>query len=153
MANDKLLLDIRDLSIHYEVEDGTVRAVEGLNLRLGYGETLGFVGETGAGKTTLISHLIRNAGGRRLAVVVNEFGITEGLVTLSDLMGTVVGDVLSGAVESPMAMQRNDGSWLLDGLLPTDELRMICPSGVIATASIMATSGLPYCPCRAFWAT
>jgi len=55
--------------------------------------------------------------------VVNEFGITEGLVTLSDLMGTVVGDVLSGAVESPMAMQRNDGSWLLDGLLPTDELK------------------------------
>ena len=31
-------------------------------------------GFLGAGKTTLISHLIRNAGGRRLAVVVNEFG-------------------------------------------------------------------------------
>ncbi len=59
----------------------------------------------------------------QIALVVNEFGITEGLVTLSDLMGTVVGDVLSGAVESPMAMQRNDGSWLLDGLLPTDELK------------------------------
>ena len=31
-------------------------------------------GFLGSGKTTLISHLIRNAGGRRLAVVVNEFG-------------------------------------------------------------------------------
>ena len=31
-------------------------------------------GFLGAGKTTLISHLIRNAGGRRLAVIVNEFG-------------------------------------------------------------------------------
>ena len=59
MANDKLLLDIRDLSIHYEVEDGTVRAVEGLNLRLGYGETLGFVGETGAGKTTTALGIMR----------------------------------------------------------------------------------------------
>lgn len=59
----------------------------------------------------------------QIALVVNEFGGTEGLVTLSDLMGTVVGDVLSGAVEAPMALQRSDGSWLLDGLLPCDELK------------------------------
>ena len=59
----------------------------------------------------------------QIALVVNEFGGTEGLVTLSDLMGTVVGDVLSGAVEAPMALQRSDGSWLLDGLLPIDELK------------------------------
>lgn len=59
----------------------------------------------------------------QIALVVNEFGATEGLVTLSDLMGTVVGDVLSGAVEAPLALQRSDGSWLLDGLLPIDELK------------------------------
>lgn len=57
------------------------------------------------------------------ALVANEFGATEGLVTLSDLMGTVVGDVLSGAAESPMAVQRSDGSWLLDGLLAIDEMK------------------------------
>jgi len=61
----------------------------------------------------------------QIALVANEFGATEGLVTLSDLMGTVVGDVLSGAVESPLALQRNDGSWLLDGLLPIDELKQL----------------------------
>lgn len=59
----------------------------------------------------------------QIALVVNEFGATEGLVTLSDLMGTVVGDVLSGAAEAPLALQRSDGSWLLDGLLPIDELK------------------------------
>lgn len=59
----------------------------------------------------------------QIALVVNEFGATEGLVTLSDLMGTVVGDVVSGAVESPLALPREDGSWLLDGLLPIDELK------------------------------
>ena len=59
----------------------------------------------------------------QIALVVNEFGDTEGLVTLSDLMGTVVGDVLSGAVDAPLAIQRSDGSWLLDGLLPIDELK------------------------------
>ncbi|MDD5249013.1 MAG: hemolysin family protein [Rhodocyclaceae bacterium] len=61
--------------------------------------------------------------GTQVALVVNEFGATEGLVTVSDLIGTVVGDVLSGAVESPLAIQRDDGSWLLDGLLPLDELK------------------------------
>ena len=59
------------------------------------------------------------------ALVANEFGVTEGLVTLSDLMGTVVGDVLSGAAESPLALQRADGSWLLDGLLAIDEMKDI----------------------------
>lgn len=59
----------------------------------------------------------------QIALVVNEFGATEGLVTLSDLMGTVVGDVLSGAAELPLAVQRSDGSWLVDGLLPIDELK------------------------------
>lgn len=47
-----LLLDIKDLSIHYNTDGGTVRAVEALSLQLRRGETLGFVGETGAGKTT-----------------------------------------------------------------------------------------------------
>ncbi|HTY99145.1 MAG TPA: hemolysin family protein, partial [Rhodocyclaceae bacterium] len=61
----------------------------------------------------------------QIALVVNEFGATEGLVTLSDLMGTVVGEVLSGATEAPLAAQRSDGSWLLDGLLPIDELKEV----------------------------
>lgn len=61
----------------------------------------------------------------QIALVVNEFGATEGLVTLSDLMGTVVGEVLSGVTETPLALQRSDGSWLLDGLLPIDELKEV----------------------------
>ena len=61
----------------------------------------------------------------QIALVVNEFGATEGLVTMSDLMGTVVGEVLSGATEAPLAAQRSDGSWLLDGLLPIDELKEV----------------------------
>ena len=53
------LLEIKDLSIHYVTESGTVHAVEGLNLQLGVGETLGFVGETGAGKTTTALGIMR----------------------------------------------------------------------------------------------
>ena len=62
-----VMLDIRNLTIHYEVEGGTVHAVEGLNLKLGRGESLGFVGETGAGKTTTalgIMRLIPNPPGK-----------------------------------------------------------------------------------------
>ena len=46
-------LDVKDLVIHYETDDGCVYAVNGLDLDLQEGETLGLVGETGAGKTTL----------------------------------------------------------------------------------------------------
>lgn len=58
-----------------------------------------------------------------LAIVVNEFGQTEGLVTLSDLLSSVVGDVPSSVDELPLAVQREDGTWLLDGLLPLDEMK------------------------------
>ena len=52
MDKDMKLLEVKDLTVHYVTYDGTVCAVENLNLKLNYGETLGLVGETGAGKTT-----------------------------------------------------------------------------------------------------
>jgi peptide/nickel transport system ATP-binding protein len=46
------LLDIRDLFVRFHTDAGVVHAVNGLNLSLWKGQSLGFVGETGAGKTT-----------------------------------------------------------------------------------------------------
>lgn len=46
------ILSIKNLHIHYETEDATVHAVNGLDLELNKGESIGLVGETGAGKTT-----------------------------------------------------------------------------------------------------
>ena len=46
------LLEIRDLTIHFETREETVRAVNGVSLSIERGQTLGLVGETGAGKTT-----------------------------------------------------------------------------------------------------
>lgn len=52
MDKDMKLLEVKDLTVHYITYDGTVCAVENLSLQLNHGETLGLVGETGAGKTT-----------------------------------------------------------------------------------------------------
>jgi putative hemolysin len=59
------------------------------------------------------------------ALVVSEFGLTEGVVTLDDLMYSLVGDMAPGIDDSgdSLAVRRPDGSWLLDGLLPIDELK------------------------------
>ena len=47
-----VVLDIQDLVVHYELEEETVEAVNDVSLRLKKGQTLGLVGETGAGKTS-----------------------------------------------------------------------------------------------------
>ena len=56
--SDKLL-EVKNLSVEYDTEISTVYAVNGLDLDLNYGETLGLVGETGAGKTTTALTLLR----------------------------------------------------------------------------------------------
>ena len=46
------LLEIKDLHVQYETDVGVIYAVNGLDIWVNKGETLGLVGETGAGKTT-----------------------------------------------------------------------------------------------------
>ena len=53
------LLDIRDLRVEYHTDEDVVYAVNGLDLTIGKGESLGLVGETGAGKTTTALSVLR----------------------------------------------------------------------------------------------
>jgi putative hemolysin len=58
---------------------------------------------------------------RELMLVVDEFGVVQGLITLADILEEIVG-TFEG---EPQATQRQDGSWLLDGMLPNDEFKEI----------------------------
>lgn len=62
--------------------------------------------------------------GRHIALVVDEFGSISGLVSLNDVLESIVGDMPSADSEAdPPAVRRADGSWLLDGMLPIDKMK------------------------------
>jgi putative hemolysin len=61
------------------------------------------------------------SGEAEMMLVVDEFGSTQGLLTIFDILEEIVGDIDS----EPQATQRQDGSWLLDGMLPIDDLKEI----------------------------
>jgi len=60
--------------------------------------------------------------GTEMLLVIDEFGGLQGLLTVHDIIEEIVGDI---EIEEPQATQRQDGSWLLDGMLEVDEFKEI----------------------------
>ncbi|MGM9661904.1 MAG: ABC transporter ATP-binding protein [Oscillospiraceae bacterium] len=58
-AENAPLLEVKDLQVVYKTDEATVRAVNGISFTLGEKETVGLVGETGAGKTTTALAILR----------------------------------------------------------------------------------------------
>lgn len=58
-----------------------------------------------------------------LALVVDEYGEVQGLVTPQDVFEAIAGEFKTPRIEDAWAVQRKDGSWLLDGLIPIPELK------------------------------
>ncbi len=61
--------------------------------------------------------------GVQLAFIVDEYGEVQGIVTLQDVMEAITGEFKTHRAEDAWAVQRDDGSWLLDGLIPVPELK------------------------------
>lgn len=101
---DNPLLEIKNLEVVYKTEDGTVHAVNGLSLAIARGETLGLVGETGAGKTTTALATIRlvpNPPGKVSAGEILFHG--KNLMDIKeDEMRTIRGNRISVIFQDPM---------------------------------------------------
>ena len=58
------------------------------------------------------------------ALVVDEYGEIQGIVTLNDVLTAIVGDITSAdSREASMVVQREDGSWLIDGMIDVRDLK------------------------------
>jgi len=67
-----------------------------------------------------------------IALVLDEHGGLEGLLTMNDVLQAIVGDIpQTDRQEEPEAVQRSDGSWLLDGALPIEEARDLLKLGTL----------------------
>lgn len=98
------LLKIQDLNVIYETDEGNVYAVNGIDLNINKGETLGIVGETGAGKTTTALSIMRLLPERigfikSGNIILNGINITE----LTEVeMCAIRGDTVSMIFQDPM---------------------------------------------------
>jgi putative hemolysin len=79
-----------------------------------------FVPETLSGME-LLEHF--RAASADLVFVVDEYGEVQGLITERDVLEAITGELAVRATDEAWAVQRNDGSWLIDGLIPTPELK------------------------------
>ena len=101
---DHIVLEINNLVVEYRTHDGTVHALNGMDLQIEKGKSLGLVGETGAGKTT--------TGLSVLKLVPRPPGVTvEGVIKLNgenifekseDEMDDIRGNIVSMIFQDPM---------------------------------------------------
>jgi putative hemolysin len=79
-----------------------------------------FLPETLSGME-LLEQLRARSG--RMVFVVDEYGVVQGIMTPRDLLEAITGELQPVTEAEAWAMQRGDGSWLLDGLMPISELK------------------------------
>lgn len=63
--------------------------------------------------------------GEPMALVVDEYGELEGLVTLTDILEALVGDIPGAGEMDQSVVRRDDGTWLIDGMIALDELKQV----------------------------
>ena len=69
----------------------------------------------------LLEHF--RASAAQLVFVVDEYGEVQGVITVRDVLEAITGEFTTPTAEDAWAVQRGDGSWLFDGLIPVPELK------------------------------
>jgi magnesium and cobalt exporter, CNNM family len=75
--------------------------------------------------TVLRALEIFKSSGEQVAIVVDEYGDLEGLVTLTDILEALVGDLPEAGETDPRVVRREDGTFLIDGMVGLDELKQV----------------------------
>jgi putative hemolysin len=75
--------------------------------------------------TVLRALEVFKTSGEALALVVDEYGDLEGLVTLHDILQALVGELPGGADTDPRVVRREDGTFLFDGMVGLDEVKQV----------------------------
>jgi putative hemolysin len=65
------------------------------------------------------------SSGEPMALIVDEYGDLEGLVTPSDILEALVGDIPGASDTDQRVVKREDGTWLIDGMVGLDELKQV----------------------------
>ena len=101
---DDSLLEIHDLAVEYHTDDGVIYAVNNINLAIRAGETVGLVGETGAGKTTIAKSILRILPDPQAKIVSGEifFGGDDVLKLSEREMRKIRGNKIAMIFQDPM---------------------------------------------------
>ncbi len=100
---------------------GGTDAVPSVADRIGaYAVPAVFVPETLTGMELLEQFRARST---RIVFVVDEYGVVQGLMTPMDMLEAITGELQPGAQIDAWATEREDGSWLIDGVMPVSELK------------------------------
>src|SRR5437763_8647590 len=75
--------------------------------------------------TVLRALEVFKSSGEPMALVVDEYGDLEGLVTLTDILEALVGELPEAGETDPRIVRREDGTWLIDGMVGLDELKQV----------------------------
>lgn len=118
MKQAQMLVDVKDLYTHFYLDEGTVHAVEGVDMRIYNGQTLGVVGESGCGKSITARSILRivpkpgrivsgeitfyRRSGNGASAQVEEINLTK-LEPTGEVMRSIRGDEIALVPQEPMA--------------------------------------------------
>jgi len=134
LATDQLLLEVKDLKTYFFLEEGTVRAVDGVDMVIRRGQALGVVGESGCGKSVTARSILR--------IVPRPGRIVQGEITLHRMRESKNGRTVTEAVRltdlDPMGVEMRSIRGAEIALVPQEPMMSLSPVHTLGNQIIEA---------------